>query len=89
LTARMQATPARKPTTTTKKPRKAPAAPAAPAARAGAPTHEEIARRAYELYEQSGFGGGRDVEFWAEAERQLRQERTKAAKPAPKVTPRR
>lgn len=38
-------------------------------------SHEDIARRARMLYEQSGFQGGRDVEFWLEAERQLSHER--------------
>jgi hypothetical protein len=68
----MQATPAKKSTTTTKRTRKA------TAAGAGSPTHDEIAARAYELYEKSGFRGGRDVEFWVEAERQLREELIKA-----------
>ena len=31
--------------------------------------HEEIAKIAYELYEKSGFIGGRDSENWREAER--------------------
>ena len=31
--------------------------------------HEEITRVAYELYEKSGYIGGRDVENWIEAER--------------------
>ena len=35
------------------------------------PTHEQIARRAYELYENSGREGERDVEFWLAAEKQL------------------
>jgi hypothetical protein len=39
------------------------------------PTHDEIAQRAYGLYEQSGRQSGRDAEFWLEAERQLRKER--------------
>jgi hypothetical protein len=39
-----------------------------------APTHDEIARRAHLLYEQSGFAQGRDAEFWLEAERQLAEE---------------
>lgn len=34
--------------------------------------HDEIALRARELYEKSGCQSGRDVEFWLEAERQLR-----------------
>ena len=36
-------------------------------------TRDEIALRAQELYEKSGCQGGRDVEFWLEAERQLRE----------------
>jgi hypothetical protein len=36
------------------------------------PTHEAIALRAHELYVQSGFQGGRELEFWLEAERQLK-----------------
>jgi hypothetical protein len=39
------------------------------------PTHDEIAIRAHELYVQSGYQAGRDVEFWLEAERQLRRGR--------------
>lgn len=34
-------------------------------------TKREIASRAYELYAQSGYPPGREVEFWLEAERQL------------------
>ena len=30
------------------------------------PTHDEIQRRAHELYKKSGCQGGRDVEFWLE-----------------------
>lgn len=37
-------------------------------------THEQIAVRAHELYERSGRQHGRDVEFWLEAERQLRED---------------
>jgi hypothetical protein len=37
-------------------------------------THEQIAVRAHELYVQSGYQGGREVEFWLEAERQLRED---------------
>ena len=37
-------------------------------------THEAIALRAHSLYEQSGYQGGREVEFWLEAERQLRED---------------
>ena len=37
-------------------------------------THEQIAVRAHSLYAQSGYPDGRDVEFWLEAERQLRED---------------
>jgi hypothetical protein len=40
------------------------------------PTHEEIARRAYALFEKSGRVAGRDMQNWLEAEAQL-----KAAQP--------
>jgi hypothetical protein len=36
------------------------------------PTHDEIARRAYGLYEERGGGHGRDWEDWLQAERELR-----------------
>ena len=39
------------------------------------PTHEAIAKRAYELYQESGYPNGRDVEFWLMAERELITER--------------
>jgi hypothetical protein len=39
-----------------------------------APARDEIALRARELYEKSGCRSGRDIEFWLDAERQLRQE---------------
>ena len=35
------------------------------------PTHDQIARRAYELWVQSGYLSGRDSENWAHAEREL------------------
>ena len=35
-------------------------------------THHDIALRAHDLYVQSGYQGHREVEFWLEAERQLR-----------------
>ena len=37
------------------------------------PTHDEIARRAYELYEQRGRVHGRDWEDWFQAEGELNQ----------------
>lgn len=36
------------------------------------PTHEQISRRAQELWEQYGRPSGRDDDIWLEAERQLR-----------------
>ena len=38
------------------------------------PKHEEIERRAYELYLESGGIDGRSVEHWLIAEEQLQQE---------------
>ena len=35
------------------------------------PSHEEIAARAYEIFEQSGKIPGRDMENWLKAEAQL------------------
>jgi Protein of unknown function (DUF2934) len=43
------------------------------------PTHEEIARRARALYEQSGCRPGRDLENWLEAEAQLMAARRAAS----------
>ena len=37
------------------------------------PTHEDIARRAYQLYEERGGEHGRDWQDWLQAERELRQ----------------
>ena len=36
-----------------------------------APTRDEIARRAYEIYIARGKAGGRDTEDWFQAEREL------------------
>ena len=46
---------------------------ARPALRVARPelSHEQIARRAYEIYLQRGGEGGRDLDDWVEAERQL------------------
>lgn len=44
-----------------------------PSTTAPALTHELIAQRAHDLYVQSGHQGHRQVEFWLEAERQLRE----------------
>jgi len=35
------------------------------------PNHDQIARRAYEIWIQSGYMTGRDTENWAQAEREL------------------
>jgi hypothetical protein len=38
------------------------------------PTHEDIARRAYQLFEARGREHGHDVEDWLQAERELRNQ---------------
>jgi hypothetical protein len=43
--------------------------------RAFAPEHDEIARRAYELFLARGASHGRDLDDWLEAESQLLAER--------------
>jgi outer membrane protein TolC len=43
----------------------------AQATREAAADHDRVARRAYELYEQRGRQGGRALEDWLNAERQL------------------
>lgn len=63
----IQGTPKRRTVTTKRARRAATAEPRLPA-------HDEIALRARALYEASGCASGRDVEFWLEAERQLREE---------------
>ncbi len=40
---------------------------------APAPMADEIARRAYEIYEQSGFRQGQDLDHWLIAERELQE----------------
>ncbi len=52
-------------------PRKSARARAAHPGDAAMPNHDDIALRAYMLFEQAGRPQGRDVEFWLEAERQL------------------
>ncbi len=42
------------------------------------PTHDEIARRAYELYRARGSRDGRASDDWLRAERELRGERSRA-----------
>ncbi len=61
------------------------------------PTHEQITRRAYEIFIERGRPEGRDLEHWLEAEKQLRAGgQTKSATPmnatanvsnAPSTTP--
>lgn len=38
------------------------------------PTRQQIAQRAYELYQQRGGAHGRDLEDWLTAERELRNQ---------------
>lgn len=44
------------------------------------PTREQIAQRAYELYEQRGCGQGKDLEDWLTAEKELRSRNTFVAR---------
>ncbi|HTG43086.1 MAG TPA: DUF2934 domain-containing protein [Verrucomicrobiae bacterium] len=46
-------------------------------ARDGSITDEDIAARAYEIYEREGRGDGRDMDHWLRAESELRTERRK------------
>lgn len=43
------------------------------------PADSDIARRAFELYCERGFQGGRDVEDWLQAERELQREASSTA----------
>jgi hypothetical protein len=45
-----------------------------PRTSAAAPTHDQIAARAREIWQRQGRQPGRDQENWLEAERQLRAE---------------
>ncbi len=38
-----------------------------------APSCDDIAKRAYQLFERRGYGHGHDEEDWFQAERELRQ----------------
>jgi hypothetical protein len=64
--------------------RKAPLHPRGPGKNApaeapsAAPTYDEIAQRAYEIYLARGGGPGREDEDWRQAERELREAREKA-----------
>jgi hypothetical protein len=42
---------------------------------------EEIAERAYQIYEREGRTDGRDMEHWLQAERELREERERSNSP--------
>jgi hypothetical protein len=46
-------------------------------------TTEEIAARAYDIYEREGRVEGRDMDHWLRAEAELRSERSARAKPEP------
>ena len=57
-----------------------------PRARKASPAHEDIARRAYEIYLEGGSIPGNDQENWAQAERELTQRaRTSRRKATPKA----
>jgi outer membrane protein TolC len=43
-------------------------------ARSATPTHEDIAQRAYVLYEARGREDGHDLDDWLQAERELLEE---------------
>lgn len=47
------------------------------------PTPEQIAQRAYELYQRRGAEHGRDLEDWLTAERELRNRNLTRVQPAP------
>jgi hypothetical protein len=48
------------------------------------PTHEEIALRAYEIYQERGGAPGNELEDWTRAERELLK---KSSKPGRKAGP--
>jgi len=64
----MANTPKRKPATKNRTPKKA----KAPVSKRRDPSHEEISRRAYELFEQRGGMHGQEHDDWLRAERELR-----------------
>jgi len=45
------------------------------------PTHEQIAQRAYAIYEQSGRIPGKDLENWSRAEKELSAANGQASEP--------
>ena len=42
-----------------------------------------IMERAQQLWEKAGYPEGRDLEFWLEAERQIKEERIRVGRPLP------
>ncbi|HVM76103.1 MAG TPA: DUF2934 domain-containing protein [Candidatus Saccharimonadales bacterium] len=63
--------------TTTKKPRKA--------AATSALTHDDIAARAYQIYQERGYAPGDPMEDWLQAERELAGAKPKKATGKTKV----
>ncbi len=47
------------------------------------PSHDDIARLAYELWEQNARPSGQEVQFWLQAEQRLRSSAQTAPKSAP------
>ena len=43
------------------------------------PSHDEIAQRAYQLYQQRGGEPGHEEDDWLQAERDLRKQKTQPA----------
>lgn len=70
-----KAAPARRRTTVRKQPDANPTPDAAPGNQVppldGAPTLDDIARRAYEIYQARGGRDGTDLDDWLQAEREL------------------
>jgi hypothetical protein len=50
------------------------------------PAHEQIARRAHEIWLARGGGAGHEQEDWLQAERELRQSREAVEESRPKRT---
>ena len=51
-----------------------------------APSYEEIASRAYQLYLQRGAGDGYDTDDWLRAEQELTREQTETGARRPKLS---
>jgi hypothetical protein len=45
-------------------------------------THEEVAQRAYQIWQDSGCPSGRDEEFWLQAEKQILDGGNEDSRPA-------